>query len=197
MGDLFMNQPAPSTTEPAPDTCDPRSVGIRSVRLMADGSFEDIARVTHPRCVNREAVDEPPEASAPGPDGIWATAQWLRSAFSELAFEVHDVVAEGEVVVVRCTMSGRHTGPMVLHRDGAVQVAMPPTGRRFATLQSHWFRLEYGQVIEHWADRDDLGTAEQLGWVPPSPRFLVRQALATRRARRAARTRTPARPGSA
>jgi hypothetical protein len=41
-------------------------------------------------------------------------------------------------------------------------------------------------VIEHWANRDDIGTATQLGWVPPSPAYLVRMALATRRARRAA-----------
>jgi hypothetical protein len=39
-------------------------------------------------------------------------------------------------------------------------------------------------VIEHWANRDDQGTAMQLGWVPPSPWYLVKMALATRRARK-------------
>ena len=43
-----------------------------------------------------------------------------------------------------------------------------------------------GRVAEHWANRDDLGTAEQLGWVPPSPWYLVRTAIATKRERRAA-----------
>ena len=33
-----------------------------------------------------------------------------------------------------------------------------------------------GQVIEHWANRDDMGTALQLGWIPPSPVYLVRMA---------------------
>ena len=41
-----------------------------------------------------------------------------------------------------------------------------------------------GQAIEHWANRDDLGTAAQLGWVPPTPRYLLRMALAKRRAQR-------------
>ena len=36
------------------------------------------------------------------------------------------------------------------------------------------------------ANRDDLGTAAQLGWTPPSPLYLVRMLLATRRARREA-----------
>jgi hypothetical protein len=66
-----------------------------------------------------------------------------------------------------------------------VRQAFPPTSRRFSTTQSHWFRLRDGKVIEHWANRDDLGTALQLGWMPPSPRYLLRTALATRRARRA------------
>ena len=48
----------------------------------------------------------------------------------------------------------------------------------------HWFRVADGKVIEHWANRDDLGTAMQLGWTPPSPLYLVRMLLATRRARR-------------
>ena len=41
-------------------------------------------------------------------------------------------------------------------------------------------------VIEHWANRDDLGMAQQAGWVPPTPLFLLRMALAKRKARRQA-----------
>jgi hypothetical protein len=40
-------------------------------------------------------------------------------------------------------------------------------------------------VVEHWANRDDLGLAEQLGWIPPSPAFLLRGAPIKRRLRRA------------
>jgi hypothetical protein len=40
-------------------------------------------------------------------------------------------------------------------------------------------------VIEHWANRDDRGMGEQLGWTPPSPVYLVRMLLATRKARAA------------
>ena len=60
----------------------------------------------------------------------------------------------------------------------------PPTGRTFAMTQSHWFRLEDGLIIEHWANRDDLSIARQLGWIPPSPAFLFKMARAKRRALR-------------
>jgi hypothetical protein len=46
-------------------------------------------------------------------------------------------------------------------------------------------RLVANRIIGHAANRDDLGQARQLGWVPPSPAFLVRSALARRRLRRA------------
>ena len=83
------------------------------------------------------------------------------------------------------TMSGRHVAQFVLYRDdGDVDNAFPPTGKRFAMAQTHWFRIQDGKVIEHWAVRDDLGQAKQLGWLPPTPAHLVRMALAKLRATR-------------
>jgi predicted ester cyclase len=157
---------------------------VASMRAMATGTLADLERLTHPEAVNREAVDEPPAASAPGAAGFWATALWLRTAFSDLHFEIHEVVEHGDLVVVHNTMSGRHTGDFVAWADGQIKVVMPATGREFASTQSHWIRFRDGLLVEHWANRDDFGTAEQLGWAPPSPAFLVRQVLATRRARR-------------
>ncbi len=94
---------------------------------------------------------------------------------------------DGDLVVVHATMSGRHTGPFVSYDPaGAVDAAMPPTGKSFSITQTHWFRVADGKVIDHWANRDDLALAKQAGWIPPSPRFLLRMALAKRRARRAA-----------
>jgi predicted ester cyclase len=157
---------------------------VESMHIMASGDMSDFQRVVHPQAINREAKDEPPAAHEPGPNGFYATALWLRAAFADLSFEVHDVVAEGELVVVHNTMSGRHHGPMIEYVDGEVATVFPPTGRTFASTQTHWFRVADGMVIEHWANRDDIGTAQQLGWVPPSPRFLLRMAIARRRARR-------------
>jgi predicted ester cyclase len=172
----------PTTSLP---TTSPHGIAVESMMIMVDGDLADFHRVVHPDAVNREARAEPPACRVPGPDGFYATAVWLRAAYADLQFEVHDAVAEGDLVAVRCTMSGRHIGPFVTYDDaGEVDAAMPPTGRTFAVTHSHWLRLRDGQVIEHWANRDDLGQAFQLGWVPPSPWFLLRAALAKRRARR-------------
>ncbi|BBH68289.1 hypothetical protein ACTI_49740 [Actinoplanes sp. OR16] len=159
---------------------------IRSMRLMASGDLGDLEHVVHPQATNREAKDEPPACRGRGPAAFAATAQWLRSAFADLAFDVHDAVTEGELTVVHCTMSGRQVGAFLAYDErGEVAQAFPPTGRTFAITQTHWFRMEGGRVAEHWANRDDMGLARQLGWIPPTPVFLVRMARARRQARRA------------
>jgi hypothetical protein len=50
--------------------------------------------------------------------------------------------------------------------------------------QTHWFQIDDGSIIEHWANRDDLGMAQQLGWIPPAPAYLLKMALAKRHATR-------------
>jgi predicted ester cyclase len=164
-------------------------VALEQFEMMATGTREDFERLVHPEMVNHEAKDEPPASRQEhGPAAAYATAKWLRDAFAELRWNVHEVVAERDLVVVHCTMSGRHVNDFVGYdEDGAVKEAFPATGKRFATTQTHWVRVADGKMIEHWANRDDLGTAEQLGWVPPSPFYLLRMALAKRRAKRAAR----------
>ncbi len=171
---------ATSTNTGTSDRC------VRSIHLMADGSRADFERLYSPDAVNREAAVEPPATRQPGPAGFYATAQWLRAAFSGLRWEVHETAEQDDLVVVHVTMSGRHTGDFVTYRPGTatVDAAMPPTGREFAVLQTHWFRTRDGMITEHWANRDDLAMARQAGWVPPSPAFLLRAAIAKRRAQK-------------
>ena len=161
-----------------------KAICVQSLELMATGTLEEFKSVVHPDATNREAVDEPPATRGRGPEAFYATALWLREAYADLTWEVNDIVADGDLVVIHATMSGRQVEPFVTYdAQGRPAQAFPATGRTFAVTQSHWFRVEDGLVIEHWANRDDLGNATQLGWIPPTPAFLVRMFLATRRAR--------------
>ena len=71
-------------------------------------------------------------------------------------------VAEGDTVAVRILSAGTNRGPL----NGVV----PPTGKRFAARQSHWFRVEGGKLAEHWATREDPVAMLQLGVVQPPAR---------------------------
>ena len=165
------------------------AVAVRSIMIMADGERPDFDGVIAPTAVNHEDGVEPPSCRVGGPAGFHATALWLRAAFADLGHRVEHVVAQDDLVVVDATMTGRHVGPFVVHdTTGAVTNAWAPTGRTFAVRQSHWLRVEDGLVTEHWAVRDDLGQGVQLGWVPPTPVYLLRCAQAKRRAVRSARS---------
>ncbi len=162
---------------------------ITSLNAMATGSVDDIAEVYGPEAINREAEHEPPATRGKGPEAIYATALWLREAYSDLRWDVHDAVQEGDLVVLHTTMSGRQTGPFTAYDENAsVKMVFPPRRRAFAVTQSHWFRMKDGKIAEHWANRDDLALGEQLGWTPPTPIYLARMLLARRRAGRRANT---------
>lgn len=185
------------TASTSPGTADSsaRAAALRSIAIMADGDRADFDQVVAPGAVNHESAVEPPAARVGGPAGFHATALWLRTAFADLAHRVEHVVVDDDLVVVDTTMSGRHVGPFVVHApDGAVAQVWAPTGRTFAVRQCHWLRVQAGdggaRVTEHWAVRDDLGQGRQLGWVPPSPLYLLRCVRAKRRAVRAARSLT-------
>ncbi len=81
-------------------------------------------------------------------------------AFSEAQMILHDLVAEGDEVVVRLVASGIHTG---------FHPRMPePTGRRFEVEQIWIFTLADGKVTEIRAVSDRLGLFAQLGWDWPT-----------------------------
>jgi predicted ester cyclase len=145
-------------------------LAIRNFRLMENWDDAEASAILAPAMHNADAVAEPPAARQPGVAGARATYEWLHSAYADLRWTVHTVVAEGDWVVAHATMSGRQTGPFVTYtRDGEVGQVFPATGRSFAASQTHWFRVAGGQIVEHRADRDDLGQALQLGWFGPPP----------------------------
>ena len=111
-----------------------KAIALRSIEIMATGTAEEFAEVTHREFFNHEQRDEPPATRGPGPERAYGVAQWLRAAYSGLRWDVHDVVAEDDLVAVRCTMSGRHTGDFVAYDlAGHVAETFPPTRRRFTS----------------------------------------------------------------
>lgn len=161
---------------------DARATALRAIGIMAAGGLDDFSSVISPEARNRESGPEPLAARGHGPAAFLASALWLRRAFADLEWEVEHVVVEDDLVVVETWQRGRHVGPFVLHDpDGGVATVWAPTGKTFAVRQSHWFRIDGGLIVDHWADRDDLGQAQQLGWIPPTPAYLIRCAMAKRR----------------
>jgi predicted ester cyclase len=82
-------------------------------------------------------------------------------------------VVEGEWVVVRCTFSGTHRGLGRIPVNGGMLVGVQPTGMRFEVQHIHMYQLRNGKIVEHFANRDDLGMMRQLGLLPPRNELLA------------------------
>jgi steroid delta-isomerase-like uncharacterized protein len=105
--------------------------------------------------VTDDYVDhEAPPGTPPGPEGANAVLRWLRDAFNDLTYEVHDAFGAGDRVAVRLTTRGTHTGEFM---------GKPATGRSFEIEAIHIYRIENERVAEHWAKRDDVALAQQIG----------------------------------
>jgi predicted ester cyclase len=97
-----------------------------------------------------------------GPAGTRQTVKWLLDQFPDLHMTIEAILAEGDTVAVRILSEGTNLGPL----NGV----MPPTGKRFAARQTHWFRVADGKLAEHWATREDLVAMLQLGVIQPPGR---------------------------
>jgi predicted ester cyclase len=126
--------------------------------FMTGGEDDLVERLYHPDYVNHEAD---PERSA-GPTGARATAEWLRSCFGDVSYEVERIIVEDDMAAAYVTMRGRH--------EGGLPPGMPATHKPFAVKHVHLIRFaDDGRALEHWAVRDDLGLAMQAGLLPPGP----------------------------
>jgi predicted ester cyclase len=124
--------------------------------IIPNGDVAGLRAVMHPEVVNHQ----PPAGAPPGLDGMIQAMGWVKQGFSERRFEVHQVIAEGDTVVVHCTLHGRHTGQFM---------GLAPTNQSVAFRQVHIVRFQEGKVAEHWVVRDDLGLGRQLGAIPSQP----------------------------
>ncbi|OHV04194.1 ester cyclase [Mycobacterium talmoniae] len=125
--------------------------------MIETGDADLAQRIIAPDFINHEADDDPEDVDRQqrGPAGFLATSRWLREAFSNLRFELHETLTEADTVIAVATMTGHHTG---------VFNNIAPTGKPIEHKQVHIFTLADGQITRHRAVRDDLGLLLQLGW---------------------------------
>ncbi|MBK7098784.1 MAG: ester cyclase [Sphingobacteriales bacterium] len=93
-----------------------------------------------------------------GPEGNIKRMKELVQAFPDVRFDIEDMVAENDKVVVRFVASGTHKGQF-----GPI----PPTEKQVKMLGYITHRLENGKIVEDWVVRDTYGLMIQLGVIQP------------------------------
>jgi steroid delta-isomerase-like uncharacterized protein len=94
----------------------------------------------------------------------------LRTAFPDLRFEVHEVLADRDIVACRSTMTGTHSGPLNI----GPMAALPISGAKVEVPHMHFFRYdEQGRCTDLWHVWNTLLLARQLGAPAPDLRVGV------------------------
>ncbi len=122
--------------------------------MFNQGNLAVADELIAPDCINHEV---PPGMNNRGPEAMRQVVMMLRTAFPDLHGTIEELVAEGDTVACRVSMSGTHLGSFM---------GIAPTGRSFRQAQMHFMRFRDGKGIEHRAVRDDLGMMQQLGVIP-------------------------------
>jgi steroid delta-isomerase-like uncharacterized protein len=86
----------------------------------------------------------------------WAT--YVFSGIPDIHFNAEDMIAEGDKVVTRLTVSGTHQGEFL---------GVPGTVKTFSVTGMWIHRLESGRIVEgrQWGEWDALGFLQQVGAV--------------------------------
>jgi steroid delta-isomerase-like uncharacterized protein len=81
----------------------------------------------------------------------------LVSSFPDLRHEIVDMVAEGDKVAVRLSVTGTHKGELQ---------GIPPTGKKVTFDAMDFITLIEGKVSEEWLNADIMGLMQQIGAIP-------------------------------
>jgi steroid delta-isomerase-like uncharacterized protein len=96
----------------------------------------------------------------PGKQGVKQFFQMYRAAFPDLRMEPHEVLADGDLVAARVTVTGTHQADFI---------GIPATGGRIDVQVFDMLRIRDGRAIEHWGVMDAMAMMRQLGVVPEAP----------------------------
>ena len=93
----------------------------------------------------------------------------LRTAFPDLHFEIHNMLAEDDIVAFRSTMTGTHLGLLQMGPGAGV----PPTSQSISIAHMHFVQFVDGKGMDLWHLWDSQGMMQQLGVRPGMPAVTV------------------------
>jgi steroid delta-isomerase-like uncharacterized protein len=123
--------------------------------------IEEVFVASRPDAVDELVADDFTPHSwsgvGPGREPLKQAQQRISQGLADARMTIEEMIAEGDLVAVRLTSHGRHTGDFM---------GMPSSGKEYTIGEIHIFRIRDGKVAEHWREADMLGMLQQLGAMP-------------------------------
>ena len=150
-----------TATDTAAESRDTLDDNVRLVRRFVQEVFAEGRKESVDALVADDFASHTWPARGDGKAALKEAIDRVGAALSDAGFEVHDTIAQADLVAVRLTASATQTGPFM---------NLPPSGKRYTIDEIHIFRVRDGRVREHWHQYDQLGLMKQLGAMPGGPR---------------------------
>jgi steroid delta-isomerase-like uncharacterized protein len=124
---------------------------------MNTGDAEIIAKTIDALVEPDAVIRTPLPIKATGAQALKEVFMRLHRIFADLEVRVEDLVAEGDKVVSRNSVTGTHQGEYM---------GLAPTGKAVTYDEIFVFRLVNGRIAETWGVVDVLSQMKQLGLIP-------------------------------
>ena len=102
-------------------------------------------------------IRTPLPVEATGAEALKEVFSRLHRAFPDLHVSVEDLIAEGDRIAARNSVTGTHQGDYM---------GIPPTGRRVTYNEMFIVRFVDGRIAETWGVVDVFSQMKQLGAIP-------------------------------
>jgi steroid delta-isomerase-like uncharacterized protein len=102
--------------------------------------------------------EEMPGTNASGRDLAVQQISMLKSAFSDLRFNIEDLVEEGNKIVARVIVTGTHTGEFM---------GIPASGNKVEVPTIDLFHFRDDKITDHWGVTDSAAMMIQIGAMEP------------------------------
>jgi predicted ester cyclase len=137
---------------PTLTTTDANKALVRRAIGYNHGATEDAAEIFSPDFV-AYMPGQPPMDRATFEHYVAGTTV----VFPGYTYEIHDQIAQGDLVVNRITWRGIHGGELA---------GIAPTGRPLELRGINMFKVHGGRVVAQWAELDVFGLLQQIGAIP-------------------------------
>jgi predicted ester cyclase len=131
---------------------------LRRIRDAVNTGDEELISKTVDEVVAPDVLIPTPlpieAAGAQAAKQVWAI---LLRGLPDLHLTIEDLIAEGDKVVMRASVTGTHQGEYM---------GLPPTGKSITYNEIFIFRFAGGRIAEMWGVVDVFSQMKQLGVIP-------------------------------
>ena len=113
--------------------------------------YDALAEIVAPDVLTPNIIPSMPH----GLEGAILVHQKTLQGMPDYHTRIDDLIAEGDRVAARVTITGTHTG----HFYG-----IPPTGKRINVSGIYIVRIANGKSVEHWGEENGVTVFRQLGF---------------------------------